>query len=295
MTSDQEYSTGDKYKGFIELLRPGWWLACFFIGVTPGMLAITWDTGNLDEFLQWKSLLWIFGYWLAVIGIYVYNDAVGVEEDVVINPKRPIPSKRVSVNNALVASAIIVALGVVLFWFAFFNIYASLIQIACIVIMVIYSTWYKNNILLGAAAGLIPIGIWIGLAPIDEIPLVLFLIFFFWELTLDVPENLLHYEGDKRVHPQTFAINLGRKKFAKIGLVFAVPAVIAVFVLFILIEMSLIFLVFAIIASVVLLMGTISIKDDIAPFKLGRALGMAMLFILLINIGIISHTIVQSI
>ena len=42
----------NKLISYIELLRPGWWPACFFIGLTPGMLAILWTTGSLNDFFQ---------------------------------------------------------------------------------------------------------------------------------------------------------------------------------------------------------------------------------------------------
>jgi 4-hydroxybenzoate polyprenyltransferase len=282
-------------KAYIEVLRPGWWLACFFIGLTPGMLAIFTRYGDLDEFLQFKTIMWAFGYWASIVGIYVYNDIVGIEEDAVVNPKRPMPANRISKKAAGVYAGIIIAAGLILWWGAFQNIHSSLIQIACIVVIAIYSTIYKNNFLLGLGAGLIPVGVWIAFAPFSNITIAMFLIIFFWEMTLDVPENLLHYDGDVKVHPQTFAVALGKERFAAIGLVFAVPTVIASAWLLWLLEFSIIYMIFATVASFFLLFGIASIRNDLAPMKLGRALGLAMLFIFVINIGIILHTIVNTI
>jgi 4-hydroxybenzoate polyprenyltransferase len=144
-------------------------------------------------------------------------------------------------------------------------------------------------------AGLIPLGVWIALAPFSIIAVVLFFILFFWELTLDVPENLLHYDGDILVHPQTFAISMGKEKFAKIGLVFSVPVIIFCLWLFYLLEFSIVFLIFALIAGLFLIKATTSIRDNLSPVKLGQSLGMVMLSIFLINIGLISHSIVQAV
>jgi 4-hydroxybenzoate polyprenyltransferase len=284
-----------KTLAFIELLRPGWWLACFFIGLTPGMLAILWHTGSLNDFFQLKTIIWVFAYWASIVGIYVYNDVVGISEDAVINSKRPLPSKRIGKNGALAGSYILLTLGVGLWWITFQNQISTLIQLSCILLIVIYSAFYKNNILLGLGAGLIPIGVWTALAPLSVIPFVLFFILFFWELTLDVPENLLHYEGDVIAHPQTFAVAWGKQNFARMGLIFAIPVVLFCAWLFILLDMSYIFLIFAIFASVFIIYGTWSIRDNIKPVNLGKALGMAMLAIFLINIGIIFHTIIESI
>lgn len=283
-----------KLVAYIEILRPGWWPACFFIGLTPGMLAIFWNSGSLDEFIQFKTVIWTFAYWITVVGIYVFNDFVGIEEDKVINPKRPLPSGRISKQNALIYSLILLIIGMGLWWFTFNNPLSSGVQFACIGLIVIYSAVYKNNILLGLGAGLIPVGVWIAIAPFNLITIALFLLIFFWELTLDVPENILHFEGDAKVHPQTFATVLGREKLAKIGLIFAVPTVITLIWLFLLLNMSNIFLVFAIIGSLFLLYSQISIRKSITPMHLGRSLGLVMFSIFMINIGIISYTIYHS-
>ncbi len=278
---------------FIELLRPGWWLACFFIGLTPGMLAILWNTGSLDEFFSFRTIVWLFAYWASIVGIYVFNDVVGIEEDDVVNNKRPLPSARINKSAALIGSFVFLAIGVILWWITFTNIISSLIQIACIVVIAIYSAVYKNNILLGLGAGLIPIGVWLALAPFSIIAVVLFFIVFFWELTLDVPENLLHYDGDIKVHPHTFAITMGKEKFAKIGLIFSAPVVFFSFWLFYLLEFSIVFLIFAFIAGFVLIKATTSIRDDLTPVRLGQSLGMVMLSMFLINIGLISHSVIK--
>jgi 4-hydroxybenzoate polyprenyltransferase len=289
-----EPTQNQKIKGYLELLRPGWWLACFFIGLTPGILAIYWHTDSLDEFFQFKTIIWAFAYWASIVGIYVFNDMVGDEEDSIINPKRPIPAKVVSQKEAGILSVIFIGLGVGLWWFTFQNPLSTLVQITCIALIAIYSAVYKNNILLGLGAGLIPVGVWIALAPFSMITVALFFLVFFWEMTLDVPENLLHYEGDLKSHPHTFAITMGREKFAQIGLIFAIPTVAVSIWLFILLEFSFVFLFFAVIAGLFLLHGINSIRDNLKPMYLGRSLGLAMLFIFIINIGLITHTLIQN-
>jgi len=286
--------TQKKLVAYIELLRPGWWPACFFIGLTPGMLAIFWNSGSLDEFIQLKTVTWAFAYWASIVGIYVFNDLVGIKEDAVVNPKRPLPSGKISEKSALIFSLILLIIGSGLWWFTFKNPLSSLIQLTCIGLIAIYSATYKNNFLLGLGAGLIPVGVWIAFAPFSLVTVALFLLLFFWELTLDVPENILHFEGDVKVHPQTFATLLGQEKFAKIGLIFAIPTVITAIWLFFLLNMSYIYLFFALIGSLLLLHSQLSIRKSIAPMHLGRSLGLVMFSIFIINIGIISYTIVQT-
>lgn len=286
-----DISSKDKIKAYIEILRPGWWLACFFIGLTPGILAIHWrDNGSLDAFWEMKTVLWALGYWASVVGMYVFNDIVGKEEDEINNPKRPIPAGMMSTKEASVYSAILLVIGVSLIWVAFEDPLASLIQLACIGLIVIHSHILKVNVFLGLAAGLIPVSIWMGLADFSWIVVALFSLVFFWELALDVPENILHFDGDMKAHPHTMAILIGKEKLASIGIYFAIAAIASSFWLAYLLDLSTrnkgIYLTFAIIGTIAMLNGMMSIRKNIQPMLLGKATGLAMLFILLNNIGL---------
>ncbi len=283
------------FVAYIELLRPGWWLACFFIGLVPGLLAIfTRDDGSMKEFLRFNTVIWAVGYWASVTGIYVLNDWIGIREDSIVNAARPLPSRRVSPRSAYVFSIVMIVIGIALWWIAFQDPLSTSIQGACILIMIIYAAWYKHNFLLSLAAALIPVGVWIALAPFDWIMVGLFAFVFFWEMCLDVPENILHYEGDKLYSPNTFGVLMGRERLASIGFIFALLTIGALGWLFVLLEMSIVFLVFAILGGATLLFSQLSIKNDIAPMKCGRSLGMVMLAMFLINLGFIAHTIIQT-
>jgi 4-hydroxybenzoate polyprenyltransferase len=289
-----EISVKTRTKAYIELLRPGWWMACFFIGLTPGMLAIFWNTGSLDEFFQFNTIIWAFGYWASIVGIYSLNDVAGIEEDKIVNPKRPLPSGRVTKKGAIGLGIALISFGVLAWWIAFFNIYSSLIQISAIILMIIHPTVFKDNFLLSLAAAMIPIGVWIALAPFHPIAIALFLIIFFWEATMDVPENLMHLEGDKKAHPHTWAIRFGPKRFAKFGIYFAMITVVCMMWMFILIGLSPVFLIFAILSSMFLIMSQLSIRKDQSPMKMGQSIGMTMLSIFLVNIGLISHSLIYT-
>ena len=286
-----EITVQEKIKAYIEILRPGWWLACFFIGLTPGILAIHWrDDGSMDAFWEMKTIFWALGYWASVVGMYVFNDMVGKEEDETNNPKRPIPAGMITTKEASIYSAVLLVIGVCLFWIAFEDPAATLVQLACIGLIVIHSHYLKVNVILGLAAGLIPVAIWIGLADFSWIMVALFSLVFFWELALDVPENILHFEGDMKAHPHTMAIILGKEKLASIGIYFAIAAIASSFWLAYLLDFSArntgIYLVFAIIGAIAMLNGTLAIRKNIQPMLLGKATGLAMLFILLNNIGL---------
>lgn len=281
----------EKIKAYIEILRPGWWLACFFIGLTPGMLAIHWRYNSLDEFYQFKTIMWSLAYWVTVVGMYVYNDIVGYEEDLINNPKRPIPSGRLSKQEASVYSVVLLGIGVALFWITFADPLASLVQLMCVALIVIHSNYLKINIILGLGAALIPVAIWLALASFSWIMVALFLLVFFWELTLDVPENILHYEGDLKAHPHTMAILIGKEKLANIGIYFAIAAIASSLWLVSLLDYSFVYLAFVACGGMAILNGTISIRFSIQPMVLGKSLGLAMLFILLNNIGLMLYTI----
>jgi len=286
-----EITRKEKIKAYIEILRPGWWLACFFIGLTPGILAIHWrDDGSLDAFWEMKTIFWSLGYWASVVGMYVFNDMVGKEEDEINNPNRPIPSGKITTKEASVYSTVLLVIGVCLFWIAFEDPIASLLQLACIGLIIVHSHFLKVNVILGLAAALIPVAIWIGLADFSWIVVALFFLVFFWELALDVPENILHFEGDFKAHPHTMAILLGKEKLASIGIYFAIAAIVSSFWLAYLLDISVrnkaIYLTFAIIGAIAILNGTQSIRKNIQPMMLGKSTGLAMLFILLNNIGL---------
>jgi 4-hydroxybenzoate polyprenyltransferase len=289
-----ENSYGSKVKAYIELLRPGWWLACFFIGLTPGILAIFWNTGGLDEFFQFNTVIWAFGYWASIVGIYSLNDVAGIEEDRIVNPKRPLPSGRVTKNGAIGLGVSMISFGIIAWWIAFNNLYSTLIQLSAIGLMVVHPTVFKDNFLLCFAAALIPIGVWIALAPFHPIAIALFLVIFFWEATMDVPENLMHLEGDKNAHPHTWAIRFGPERFAKIGIYFALVTVACMMWLFILIGLSPVFLVFAILSGLFLIMSQLSIRNNQSPMKMGQSIGMTMLSIFLVNMGLISHSLLYT-
>jgi 4-hydroxybenzoate polyprenyltransferase len=280
-------------KASIELLRPGWWLACFFIGLTPGLLAL-WSIDSVHEFFQFNTVIWAFGYWASIVGVYSLNDVAGIEEDKIVNPKRPLPSGRVTKKGAIGLGVTMILLGVMAWWIAFYNIYSTLIQLSAIGLMIVHPTVFKDNFLLSLAAALIPIGVWIALAPFHPIAIALFLIIFFWEATMDVPENLMHLEGDKKVHPQTWAIRFGPKRFAKFGIYFAVITVACMMWLFILIGLSPVFLIFAVLSGLFLIMSQLSIRNDQSPMKMGQSIGMTMLSIFLVNIGLISHSLMYT-
>ena len=139
---------------------------------------------------------------------------------------------------------------------------------------------------------LAPVSIWMGLADFSWIMVALFSLVFFWELTLDVPENILHYEGDMVAHPHTMAILSGKEKLASIGIYFAMASVASSLWLFALLELnnSVVYLLFAVIGGLAMLNGTYAIRDDLKPMLLGKATGLAMLFILLNNIGLMIYT-----
>lgn len=280
---------------YIELLRPGWWLACFFVGLAAGLLAIfTRDNGSIREFFRFNTVIWALGYWASVTGTYVLNDWIGIREDSIVNAKRPLPSGRVSRRFAYIFSIVMLVIGIALWWIAFQDPLSTSIQGACILIMIIYAAWYKHNFLLSLAAALTPVGVWIALAPFNWIMVGLFVFVFFWEMCLDVPENILHYEGDKLHSPNTFGVILGPERLASIGFIFALPAIGALGWLFALLDLSLVFLFFAILGGITLLFSQLSIRNDISPMKLGRSLGMVMLTLFLVNLGIIAHTIVHT-
>ena len=73
---------------------------------------------------------------------------------------------------------------------------------------------------------------------------------------------------------------------------FAIASIAASIWLFYLLDMNVVYLIFLILGAVAIMNGTLSIRNDIKPVLLGKSLGLAMLFILLNNIGLMLSTLI---
>ena len=87
---------------------------------------------------------------------------------------------------------------------------------------------------------------------------------------------------------------MGKERFAKTGLMFAILTVISILWILILLSFDYLFLFFAIIGCLVILYSQILIINNIKPIQLGRSLGLVMLSVFILNIGIIIYAFFQS-
>ncbi|HOT07631.1 MAG TPA: UbiA family prenyltransferase [Methanotrichaceae archaeon] len=153
-------------RAYWELLRPP--LAPMDLAM-PGasaLLAAYATSGHLPP--AWPFAIATLGAYAAITSSYVLNDYVDVDVDTVAMPGRPLPSARVTrrAAGAYALLLFLLAAAVALY----LNPESAVALAAATIIITIYSVWAKRNtpwswILVGLAFGLVPVGVWLAMAP----------------------------------------------------------------------------------------------------------------------------------
>jgi len=108
------------------------------------------------------------GAYFAITSSYVYNDCCDVDVDAVGMPGRPLPSSQVTRSAALAYSALLFGIAAAV---AFYLNPESLVAlIAATLVMVLYSKAAKRTTpfswaLVGLSFGIVPVGVWLAMAP----------------------------------------------------------------------------------------------------------------------------------
>ena len=201
-------------RAYLEMMRPG---NCVMSVIAVLIGALLASGGNLIVFLDPLSPAYI-----AVIAVFVItgagnaiNDYVDVEADKVNNPKRSIPSGRVSPRAALYFSAILfiigIALSTLLTW------YALAIAVFNSFVLIIYSYSLQNKILLGnvSIGYLVGSTFLFGGAALGNLylPFLLMLLATFSTISREIVKDLEDLEGDRKSFLKK--ITSGAKKVAE--------------------------------------------------------------------------------
>ena len=159
-------TAGGKLRAYAELLRPP--LAPMDIAL-PGaaaLLAAYATTGALPAALPFAIAT--LGAYAAITSSYVYNDCCDVDVDAVGMPDRPLPSSQVTRSAALGYSALLFGIAAAV---AFYLNPESLVAlIGATMIMAVYSKAAKRTTpfswaLVGLSFGIVPVGVWLAMAP----------------------------------------------------------------------------------------------------------------------------------
>ncbi|AET64859.1 UbiA prenyltransferase family protein [Methanothrix harundinacea] len=159
-------TAGGKLRAYAELLRPP--LAPMDIAL-PGaaaLLAAYATAGALPAALPFAIAT--LGAYAAITSSYVYNDCCDVDVDAVGMPDRPLPSSQVTRSAALAYSALLFGIAAAV---AFYLNPESLVAlIGATMIMAVYSKAAKRTTpfswaLVGLSFGIVPVGVWLAMAP----------------------------------------------------------------------------------------------------------------------------------
>jgi len=209
-------SAAAKASGFIEIARiPN----CFMMGfaVIIGMFM------SLGAAMSVYSAIvgFLVGF-ILVAGSMAVNDVFDVEIDAINNPKRPIPSHRVSKNEAAAFAAITLIIGLSLaFILGALNFLIALVAVG---LMLYYNRFGKKTGLLGNAvvsANLaIPFLFGGAIGGITRTLYVFALLAFLAGMGREVIKGMADIEGDSRGGVRTLAVTRGLSTASKTGALF---------------------------------------------------------------------------
>jgi geranylgeranylglycerol-phosphate geranylgeranyltransferase len=210
-------------KGFFVLIRPLNCLITFLVIIASGLICL--NNNHISFTLLLGGLV---GFLITAAGNTV-NDINDIDIDRINRPQRPLPSLKLTINQAWILFVLLVVFSLLLSFFI--NQFAFLITLLSIALLILYSITLKKILLFGnvvisflTAYAFIFGGIVVGNVKDAIIPAMFaFLI----NLIREVVKDMEDIEGDKIAGVNTFPIKYGSK--ASKYLVTAVSSVLFLF------------------------------------------------------------------
>lgn len=207
-----------RMKGFLMLLRPTYWLMTGGLSILTA-LVLTGGAINAVLFVEiFASMAFV------VSGGYAINDYFDQKTDAVVKPNRPIPSGAVLPKQAVVISAIMFILGLVIAFFISLNSFFLLLFDS--LFLLAYSAFLKK--LSGTVANMV-VGLLIAtsflygeLAAWNVISIASISLAFtsFGSVGGNVLRDVLSLEGDRKVSYPTMPKEIGVKSSVYVGAAF---------------------------------------------------------------------------
>ncbi len=181
--------------GYLRLMRP---LNCLMTAIAVLIGGLIVLKGDVFYFAPvYMAMLAAF---LIAGGGNAINDYVDFESDRINRPKRPIPGGQVSRSAALVFSAVLFIIGIVLA--GFINWIAFLIALVNSLLLIGYSTSMQNKLLLGniAVSYLVGSSFLFGGAAVGNLmlPFLLLLLSGLANMSREIVKDLEDIEGDRK-------------------------------------------------------------------------------------------------
>ncbi|MCC6012760.1 MAG: UbiA family prenyltransferase [Candidatus Verstraetearchaeota archaeon] len=215
--------------------------------IMMGLAVIIGEITMLNNIPKLEDIIFGFliGFFLTAFSM-VLNDIMDIEIDRINEPNRPLPSGRISINNAKIYSIILAIIGISLTFY--FSIYAIIIAFSSLIVSILYNTKAKKTGLLGnimvAYCVAIPFlfGAIITSNSINMKILTFFMLAFLSTIGREIIKGIADIKGDKIKNIRTLALVYGVKKAAIIASLFYLSAIILSLLPIILKEVGLFYL-----------------------------------------------------
>ncbi len=210
-------------KDYIEIMRP---VNSIMVGVAIIVGALI--TGGVTLLRYWMILLYSFitGFTLTGASMAI-NDYYDRKIDAINEPKRPIPSGRVTPENAVIFTGLLSLIGLASAWQV--SISAFIIALFAWILMMLYSMWGKKTGFLGNLmvstcialpfiyGGYLSGKIWASLS--------FSLLAFLSNTGREITKGIVDIQGDKAAGVNTIAVAYGAVRAADIATLFFIGAV----------------------------------------------------------------------
>ncbi len=203
---------------YFEIIRP-WYIPILLpVIVAPAFMAYRGVPPFYETILAMLTFIFIKS------GVSAVNDYFDVSVDLLIHPKRPIPSGRIKPTHGMFFGAFLMLVGILIaelvnlafFSIAFFGVVFYVIH--CWKIKKIHSIPGIATIGTNFSMSLIALGGWASAAALEPMAIYIMLITFFWDAAHDTTSAIRDIEGDKAHKLYSFAVAFGSSKAAKIAL-----------------------------------------------------------------------------
>jgi len=205
----------NKIKGLVRLLR-------FELPFSAGVCVVMGQLLALGKFASVSETIYGFvSIFLISASILVLNDYFDVETDKINAPYRPIPSKLVSPNEALLLSIVILFIGLILSYLI--SITALMCSVSLLLIGFLYNRKFKKNglpgnLMVSFSVGMTFVygGISVGL-PFNITVLFFAVIAALIDLGEEIAADAMDMQGDRLINSNSLAIKYGKQAALKVS------------------------------------------------------------------------------
>ena len=210
-------------RDYLEMMRP---VNSVMVGIAIIVGAVI--TGGVNIFNNFTVLAYSFLSGFSLTGASMaINDYYDREIDAINEPKRPVPSGRISPDSAVIFTIILSVIGLASSWQI--SLSAFIVALFAWVVMMVYSMWGKKTGFLGnlmvsscialpfVYGGLLSEKLWASLS--------FSLLAFLSNTGREITKGIVDIQGDKAAGIRTIAVTRGATRAADIATLFFIAAV----------------------------------------------------------------------